>query len=61
MLYEVVTDRGITMCGVAPATVAVAAVRELGATRGELIKYDTSATAGGDASNVVGYAGLIFS
>lgn len=59
-LYEVVTDRGITMCGVAPTTVAIAALRELGATRGELIKYDTSASAGGDASSVVGYAGVIF-
>ncbi len=60
-LYEVVTERGITMCGVAPTTVAIAAVRELGSAKSELIKYDTSATAGGDASNVVGYAGLIFS
>ncbi len=60
-LYSVVTGRHITMCGVAPVTVAMAAVKELGAERGELVRYDTSASASGDTSNVVGYAGLIFS
>ena len=60
-LYSVVTTHRITMCGVAPATVMVAAVKELGATHAELVGYDTSATASGDTSNVVGYAGLIFS
>ena len=60
-LYSVVTGRGITMCGIAPATVAIAACKELGASKGELIKYDTSATASGDSTSVVGYAGLIFS
>jgi len=60
-LYNVVTSKRITMCGVAPATVAIAALKALGATTGELVKYDTSATASGDSSNVVGYAGIIFS
>jgi MEMO1 family protein len=59
-LYTVVQEQGITMCGIAPATVAIAAVKELGGKRGELVRYDTSATASGDASSVVGYAGVIF-
>lgn len=60
-LYEVVEGRGITMCGIAPATTAIAAVKQMGARKGELVKYDTSASASGDTSSVVGYAGLIFS
>src|SRR4030042_360713 len=30
------------------------------ATRGELVRYDASATARGDSSSVVGYAGILF-
>lgn len=59
-LFRVVTGQRISMCGIAPATAMLAAVKELGATRGELVKYDNSATAGADPSNVVGYAGMIF-
>ncbi len=50
----------ISMCGYAPAASMIAAVRELGATRAELVRYQTSGDAAGDYSNVVGYAGIIF-
>jgi len=35
------------------------ACKELGAKKGELVLYNTSAEASGDYSAVVGYAGLI--
>jgi AmmeMemoRadiSam system protein B len=64
-LYDVVRREGITMCGVGPAVAALTAALDLGAVRGELVRYATSADAfGADASSaresVVGYAGMIF-
>ena len=59
-LYETVHRRGITMCGVIPATVMLEAVRHLGANAGHLVSYATSGDTGGDRSAVVGYAGLCF-
>jgi len=60
-LYETVHTHGITMCGVVPTTVAMAAAGELGATAARLEAYSTSGDAGGDRSAVVGYAGICFS
>lgn len=57
-LYRTVRSEGITMCGVIPATVALFAAVALGATSARLVKYATSADAGGDYGQVVGYAGL---
>jgi len=50
----------ISMCGVIPAAIAATALKLLGATRGELVVYDNSASQTGDKSEVVGYAGVIF-
>lgn len=58
-LYNTVRSMGITMCGVIPATVCLAAAKELGASRAELVNYTNSGEASGDFSSVVGYAGLI--
>jgi len=60
MLYEVVVGGGISMCGIAPVTMAISAAKALGATRGELVKYDTSATTSGDRGRVVWYAGVVW-
>ena len=49
----------ISMCGYAPVIVMLSAVNSLGAKSSQLIKYQTSAEATGDASAVVGYAGII--
>jgi AmmeMemoRadiSam system protein B len=57
-LYETVHRHGITMCGVVPATVALAAAAELGANDAHLVAYATSGDASGDRSAVVGYAGI---
>jgi AmmeMemoRadiSam system protein B len=58
-LYEVVRREGITMCGFIPATVMLVAALELGAREAELVRYGSSADAGGDEHRVVGYAGAI--
>ncbi|MDD5169946.1 MAG: AmmeMemoRadiSam system protein B [Syntrophales bacterium] len=51
----------ITMCGYAPAISLITAARELGASKAELVKYQTSGDTSGDFSSVVGYAGIIIS
>jgi len=57
-VYETIHRHGITMCGVVPATVALAAVSELGANAAHLVAYATSGDVNHDRSAVVGYAGI---
>jgi AmmeMemoRadiSam system protein B len=57
-LYRVVHQNRISMCGVIPATVALAAANRLGAEGAHLVDYATSGDVTGDASSVVGYAGV---
>jgi len=57
-LYETVHSKGITMCGVVPATIAIEAANRLGATNAHLVAYATSGDVSGDRSAVVGYAGI---
>jgi AmmeMemoRadiSam system protein B/AmmeMemoRadiSam system protein A len=54
-----VQGQNITMCGYGPAVSLIAAAKELGATRAELVKYQTSGDTTGDYSSVVGYAGIV--
>jgi hypothetical protein len=58
-LYRVVQEKRISMCGVAPAVIMLAAAREAGATRAELVCYAHSGEVSGDLAEVVGYASLI--
>ncbi len=58
-LYEVVRKEDISMCGYGPAVAMLTAVKDLGATRAELIRYATSADTSGDRNAVVGYAGMM--
>lgn len=58
-LLEVTDRQDITMCGVMPAAIAIYAARLLGASRGRLAAYTTSAEASGDTNAVVGYAGVV--
>jgi AmmeMemoRadiSam system protein B len=58
-LLDTVTRNSISMCGVIATTIALVAVKELGATKSRLIQYATSGDVSGDYSYVVGYAGLI--
>jgi AmmeMemoRadiSam system protein B len=57
-LFETVRSNQISMCGVIPATVALAAARHLGASSAHLVDYATSGDTSGDRSAVVGYAGI---
>lgn len=58
-LYETVMKERISMCGVLPATVMLAAASILGANSARLIKYATSGEVSGDYDSVVGYAGIV--
>lgn len=60
-LYSVVRGKGISMCGIIPATVMLVAALERGATRSELIRYSTSGEVSGDFGQVVGYAAVMVS
>jgi len=56
-LYETVASHSISMCGVGPAAATIEATRIQGATKGRLLKYDTSGDVH-DMSEVVGYAAI---
>lgn len=58
--YETLERLDISACGYGAIASAMIAVKELGATRGELLKYATSGDITGDTSSVVGYASIIF-
>lgn len=57
-LYDVVTQRNVSMCGFGPAVAMLTAAKKLGATSAELVKYATSGDISGDRNMVVGYAGI---
>ena len=58
-LYEAVIGEKISMCGYGPTVAMLTAVKQLGATSAELVKYATSGDISGDRQMVVGYAGII--
>ena len=58
-LAKGVESHRITMCGFVPAVVGLVLAKALGAEKGTLVDYRTSAEASGDFDRVVGYAGLI--
>lgn len=58
-LYRTVERERISMCGFIPATVALTAARELGATDGKIVRYGNSGETSGDYGQVVGYAGVV--
>lgn len=57
-LTQEITDFNISMCGYAPVVVLLFAAKALGATRGDLAMYQTSAEVTKDKTSVVGYAGI---
>ncbi len=58
-LHRVVHEERISMCGVVPTTVMLAAACALGARSAEIVRYATSGDVTGDDSSVVGYAGAV--
>jgi hypothetical protein len=60
-LIDVVRKERISMCGYNPVAVVIEVCKKLGATKAELIDYDTSGKVTGDYSSVVGYGGFVIS
>ncbi len=58
-LYHTVHKKNISMCGIIPTTVMLAAVNQLGAQKARLVDHKTSGDVSGDYDRVVGYAGII--
>lgn len=52
-------ENRISMCGVVPTAVAIAAAKRLGAKKASLIEHKTSGDVSGDYDAVVGYAGFL--
>jgi len=59
--FETVRGGNISMCGVLPMTVGIAAALELGASQSEITGYATSGQVNGEMRRVVGYAGMLVS
>lgn len=59
-LCQKVRQLAISMCGYAPTAAMLSALKLLGAKKGKLVKYQTSAEATQDRTSVVGYAGILF-
>ena len=58
--YKILYERKVTACGFGAIASTMTACKELGATKGKLLKYATSGDVSGDKSSVVGYASIIF-
>jgi hypothetical protein len=58
--YNILYERHVTACGFGAIASTMIACKELGATKGKLLKYATSGDVSGDKSSVVGYASIIF-
>ena len=59
-MYDVLEDRNVSACGYGAIASTMVACKELGATKGELLKYATSGDITGDKSSVVGYGSIVF-
>ncbi|HSF27629.1 MAG TPA: AmmeMemoRadiSam system protein B [Nitrosopumilaceae archaeon] len=59
--YDVLQENQITACGFGAIASTMVACKELGASKGTLLKYATSGDVAGDKSSVVGYASIAFS
>ncbi|GKS67154.1 hypothetical protein YTPLAS73_07010 [Nitrosarchaeum sp.] len=58
--YDVLHERNISACGYGAIASTMIACKEMGATKGELLKYATSGDVAGNMSSVVGYGSIIF-
>jgi len=58
--YTILERMNISACGYGAIATMMVAAKNLGATRGELLKYATSGDVTGDVSAVVGYSSIVF-
>jgi hypothetical protein len=59
--YSVLQENQVSACGYGAIASTMIACKELGATKGSLLRYATSGDVTGDKSSVVGYASIVFS
>ena len=59
--YTVLQENQVSACGYGAIASTMIACKELGASKGTLLKYATSGDVAGDKSSVVGYASIVFS
>jgi AmmeMemoRadiSam system protein B len=60
LMYNRVNALNVSMCGYGPVATTIMASKDMGAEKGELLKYATSGDITGDYSSVVGYGALVF-
>ena len=58
--YDILQKRNVSACGYGAIASTMIACKDLGATKGELLKYATSGDVMGDTNSVVGYGSIIF-
>jgi AmmeMemoRadiSam system protein B len=58
--YAVLERMDVSACGYGAIAAVMVAAKDLGATRGELLKYATSGDVTGDTGAVVGYSSVVF-
>jgi hypothetical protein len=58
--YAVLERMDVSACGYGAIAAVMVAAKNLGATRGELLKYATSGDVTGDTGAVVGYSSVVF-
>lgn len=58
--YYTLRQYNVSACGYGAIASVMVAAKNLGATRGELIRYATSGDVTGDKSSVVGYSSILF-
>jgi len=56
---KLVKEKRMTMCGYAPVATAIVAAKELGVSRGDLVKYATSYDTQGSKDAIVGYCSML--
>ncbi len=58
--YDVLQKKKVSACGYGAIASTIIACKDLGAIKGELLKYATSGDVTGDMSSVVGYGSIVF-
>ena len=58
--YKVLKEKQITACGYGAIAATMIASKDLGATKGSLLKYATSGDISGEKTSVVGYGSIVF-
>jgi len=59
--YRILEEKQVSACGYGAIASTMIACKDLGATRGTLLKYATSGDVTGDKGQVVGYGSIVFS